>query len=101
MDDEAKKRKKMAFELIKKAWKDKSFRQELLANPRSAIEQLTSYKIPDDVEILIHEQKPKLLHLVVPERPENVEEMSDDDISQKAGAYLEALGSAFLFPFGR
>lgn len=101
MADDPKDRKKLALKLIKKAWKDPSFHARLLANPRQSIEEVTGAKLPDDLVIVIHEESPKRLHLVVPERPANADELSDDDISRKAGAYLEALGGAFLFPFGR
>lgn len=50
----------------KLAAKDPSFRQELISNPSGAVEKLFGGKLPGNVKVHVHEEKPGEVHIVVP-----------------------------------
>jgi len=52
--------------LIVKAWEDEAFKQELLNNPKAAIEKALGVSLPEGIEIYVHEQTPTTVHLVLP-----------------------------------
>ena len=58
-------------ELITRAWEDKAFKQELLDNPRAAIEKALGVSLPEGIEIYVHEQTPTTVHLVLPMPPQS------------------------------
>jgi hypothetical protein len=53
-------------ELIAKAWEDEAFKQELLSNPKAAIEEALGVSLPEGIEVYVHEQTPTAVHLVLP-----------------------------------
>ena len=57
-------------DIITKAWNDEEFKNTLLTHPKETIEQELGVKLPDEIEIFIHEQTPTRLHLVLPMKPE-------------------------------
>ena len=63
-------RKRAELRLILKAWKDKAFRRQLLENPKNTMERELGVKFASDAEIVIHEETPKTLHLVLPIHPQ-------------------------------
>ena len=60
-------------EIITRAWQDEAFKQKLLAEPKSTIEEMLGVTLPDEIEIFIHEQTPTALHLILPMAPDNGE----------------------------
>ena len=65
--------------LIARAWRDEEFHKKLVSDPRGAMEDL-GIKIPDDVEIQVHEETERTLHLVIPRRPEKLPEPSLEEM---------------------
>jgi hypothetical protein len=82
-----KSRKDLESALILKAWKDDAFRQELLSNPKAAIEKLTGHRVPDDVQVVVHEETARTFHLCLPAKPasETGRALSDVDLETVAG----------------
>ena len=60
-------------DLITKAWEDEAFKQELLNNPREAIEKALGVPLPEGIDIYVHEQTPTSVHLVLPLKPESLD----------------------------
>ncbi len=73
--------------LIARAWKDDEFKQELLRDPRSAIGEELGVELPSDLEIQVVEEKPNMICLVLPVRPEDVAdgELTDGELEAVAG----------------
>ena len=69
--------------IIETAWKDPAFKAKLLADPRSALQQL-DLNLPADLNIQVHEETPKTVHLVLPQDPSRTE-LSDEDLDAVAG----------------
>lgn len=74
-------------ELIAKAMKDESFRQELLANPKEVMEKemgkvKQGVKLPKTVEVKVIEQPANALYLVLPTISD---ELTDEALDNVAG----------------
>lgn len=59
-------RTRIERELIARAFKQKDFRQKLVDNPKSVLSKELGVSIPKEIEILVHEETPKNIHLVIP-----------------------------------
>lgn len=77
----------MMEKIIRKAWDDDDFRQQLLNDPKQALKLAFGVDIPDFVNITIHESKPCDLHFILPENPEKMinGELSDEELEMVAG----------------
>ncbi len=76
---------KMGQQLLARAMKDETFRQELLTNPKMLIEHELGVTLPQDVTIQVHEDTPTTIHLVLPRwQFRAVEELSDADLEHVA-----------------
>lgn len=53
-------------DLMRKLSTDAEFRAEFMKDPRQALERMGGQKLPDDLEIVVHESTPKRLHILVP-----------------------------------
>jgi len=67
--------------------KDEYFRNQLLENPKSTLEQLFGMKVPDSVTIKVIEEDAQTLYLVLPPNSVagKVSEISDADLKSVAG----------------
>lgn len=64
----------MRRQLAEKAADDLAFREQLVSDPKGAIQQVFGVQVPDDVEIRVHENDMHTLHLVLPPSPNLDEE---------------------------
>ena len=71
-----------AERIIAKAWADDGFKARLLANP-AAVAAAEGIAVPAGVKIVVHENKPDELHVVLPEMPS--EELSDGALESVVG----------------
>ena len=60
-------RQQLEQKLIEKAMKDDSFRKQLIENPNAAIEDETGIKIPEAMKIIVLEEDPQTVYLVLPQ----------------------------------
>ncbi len=56
-------------ELIIRAWAEPAFKETLLANPKTVIEDFLGVSLPPDVNVYIHEETATDIHLVLPRPP--------------------------------
>jgi len=93
-------------QLIAKAMKDETFRQELLSNPKVAIERTLGISIPAGVTIAVHQDTPTTFHLVLPVKATSPAwtELSDAELEQATGGatggYCYNRYSSWGFGFG-
>jgi len=70
--------------IIAKAWADEAFKAQLLAAP-AAIAAAEGIAIPAGVKIVVHENKPGELHVVLPAKPSA--NLSDAELEGVVGGY--------------
>jgi hypothetical protein len=56
----------MKRRLIERSLRDEAFRQQLLEDPKSAVEQELGTPVPDEVQNLAVEEAPETIYLVLP-----------------------------------
>jgi hypothetical protein len=66
---------------VAQAWSDEAFKQRLLSDP-AAVLQERGFAVPGEMGVKVMEDSPKMVHLVLPERPP---ELSDSELEQVAG----------------
>ena len=74
-------REDMLEKLLARAGNDEDFRGRLVANPRSALKEAFDVEIPDDFNILVHEDDARTAHLVLPASAA----LTDAQLQQAAG----------------
>lgn len=74
-------------QIVARAMKEETFRQELLSNPKAAIVRELGFTFSPDVTIQVHEDTPTTAHLVLPMRAlgKGGEELSDAELEQATG----------------
>ena len=60
----------LKLQIIKKAWADPAFKQELLADPKKAIKEAVGIEIPEQIEVKALDESPNLYYLIIPQPPE-------------------------------
>ena len=58
--------------VIAKAWTDEEFKQKLLKDPKTVLAEEIA-DLPADIEVQIHENTDKVVHFILPKKPDNVE----------------------------
>jgi hypothetical protein len=92
MDQESSRKKTAA--IIAKALKDDGYREELLANPKHAIQQEFGKELPLGLEVRVVEESANVVYLVLPPKP--VVELSDADLQvELSDADLQAVAGGF------
>ena len=81
---QAKTRKEIESNLIAKAWKDDSFKQQLMNNPKSAIAE-AGISLPESIEVKVIEETANTFYLVIPRQPSQEKELSEADLQSVAG----------------
>ena len=71
--------------VIAQAWSDHEFKVKLLDNPREALAD-AGIDVPADVDVIVTEQKPGEMHLVLPPKPAEGE-IGDELLQTVAGGF--------------
>ncbi|WP_374017618.1 NHLP leader peptide family RiPP precursor [Paenibacillus thiaminolyticus] len=59
-------------QIVQRAWEDATFKEKLLADPKSAIKELLDVSIPDHVQLTTVEETSDQYVLVIPPNPAEV-----------------------------
>jgi len=81
---------------VARGLEDESFRQELLADPKGALEQELGIRLPDEVQVRTVEETADTIYLVLPNASPTGEggELSDRELEAVAGGWSNA-GTGF------
>ena len=86
--------KELEEQLIARAMKDDNYRQELISNPRAAVEQQLGYALSEQVQIHVIEHDPETVYLLLPKKEEASAELSDEQLDSVAGgAFVPVIGA--------
>jgi len=82
--------------IIAKASKDEAFREQLLNDPKAALERALGITFPQEVTIHVHEDTPTTLHLVllVNSQEGKPRDLSDAELERVAGGWPGWLDNA-------
>jgi hypothetical protein len=72
--------------VVKKAWFDPAFRQQLLHHPRQVIQEEAKLFVPDNITIQTFEEDLNKLHVVLPMEAKELEDRELDDLELEAVA---------------
>lgn len=86
----------MLEKLKAKAEEDTDFRKQLLANPTAALTENFDISVPDDFNIVVHEDDARTAHLVLPASTE----LTDAQLEQAAGGTVCKIGDNVLGVWG-
>lgn len=79
--------------IVTKALKDPGFRQRLVKDPKSVIEQELGIHFPDGVSVQVHENSAAVVHVVLPGAEVAVQQgLSEQDLAAVAGGVNLATG---------
>ena len=71
--------------IVKRAWQDEAFRAEFLADAKGTIEKYSGQKLPPELKVVALAEDDKTIHFVIPPKPANADELSDEDLEKIAG----------------
>ena len=86
----------MMEKLIAKAQDDADFRGRLVANPSSALKEAFDIEVPEDFNVLVHEDDARTAHLVLPASPE----LTDAQLQHATGGVTCTIGDNVLGQWG-
>lgn len=79
-------RRDIESHIIAQAWKDESYKQELLSNPKAVIGREFNVLFPEEVNIQVLEENSNNLYFVLPPQPDlSSTELSDEELETVAG----------------
>jgi hypothetical protein len=78
-------RSEMEARVIERALKDESFHRQLVADPRTALQQVLGVSLPGTVSIEVLEETPSTMYLVLPPAESGSRELSEDELGAVAG----------------
>lgn len=84
------KRSEFEQSLIRKAWEDETFRQELLTNPKAIYARETGHELPEGFSIEVIEETPGTIKMVLPKNPSPVTiegELTEEALEAVAGGW--------------
>jgi hypothetical protein len=90
-------RNQIEAHIIANAWKDETYKKELLNNPRAVIEREFNVKLPSDVNVIVMEENSSNFYFVLPMRPNfSRTELSDEQLEAVAGGIAPLIGVAAI-----
>ena len=78
----------MKYRILHKAEQDSEFRARLIADPKAAIRDEVGQPLPDDLEVVVHENTATTVHLVLPPSPA----ISEAELEGVAGGHENSWG---------
>lgn len=73
-------------------------RQEILSDPKAALEKEFNVMIPDNFKVEVHVETPTTLHIILP--AENALELTEDQLDQVAGGTVAFEPGDMMMAYG-
>ena len=78
-------RREMDALIIQRAWKDEAFRAAFMADPTALSDKYPVQKLPAEINLVALAEDDKTIHFVIPPKPANADQLSDEDLEKVAG----------------
>jgi hypothetical protein len=78
--------------IVKRSWEDEDFRREFTADPAGAFVRYLNVPAESLPKITIHQEEPGSWHIVLPQKPLNASELSEQDLEKVAGGTTMSWG---------
>jgi hypothetical protein len=82
--------------IVKRSWEDEDFRREFTSDPAGAFVKYLNAPPASLPEITVHQEEPGSWHIVLPQKPLNANELSDQDLEKVAGGSTPACVASFV-----
>jgi hypothetical protein len=77
--------------IVKRCWENEAFRQEFTADPAGAFVRYLEIPAANIPKIVVHEESVGSWHIVLPAKPANVNELSEQDLERVAGGAVSVV----------
>ena len=79
-------RQTLEAQLIDRAMKDETFRQELLRDPKGVVARELGIQMPENIDVQVLQESPSTVYLVVPRPVQSADaELSDKELEAVVG----------------
>jgi|SRR5579871_3710505 len=78
-------RRDIEAKIVALAWTDEAFRRRFVADPKGQFEERLGTKLPASLKMTVHEEDGNSLHFVIPAKPKEMSELSDEELEKVAG----------------
>ena len=76
--------------IVKRCWEDDAFRQEFTVDPVGTAVKYLEVPAANLPNIVVHEEPPGAWHIVLPAKPAEAGELSEDELEKVAGGLTPA-----------
>ena len=85
-ENPVKTRQQVEAQLIDRAMKDETFRQELLRDPKSVVARELGIQLPEHIDVQVLQESPSTVYLVLPPSVQSAgAELSDTELAAVVG----------------
>jgi hypothetical protein len=77
--------------IVQHSWNDPEFRKEFVADPAGAFTKYLKMPATSLPKIVVHEEEPGTWHIVLPAKPTNAQELSEEDLEKVAGGVTPSI----------
>jgi hypothetical protein len=70
--------------IVKHSWEDEAFRKEFIADPAGAFVKYLNIPAASLPKIAVHQEQPGTWHIVIPAKPAEMNELSEQDLERVA-----------------
>jgi hypothetical protein len=91
MTEQALTRHDLEAKIVKRCWEDEGFRKEFTADPAGTFTRYLEVPAASLPKILVHAEEPGSWHIVLPAKPADASELSEEDLEKVAGGATPAV----------
>jgi hypothetical protein len=82
--------------IIKHCWEDEEFRKEFTANPAATFVKYLKVPAASVPKIFVHQEGPGSWHIVLPAKPANAGELSEEELEKVAGGITPTVVASII-----
>jgi hypothetical protein len=91
MTEQALTRHDLQAKIVKRCWEDEAFRKEFTSDPAGAFTRYLDVPAASLPKVLVHEEEPGTWHILLPSKPANASDLSEEELEKVAGGVTPAV----------